>query len=64
MPHLTAFMLEFVLLEEHDCISSRSSYMLRHTITLAIPCAEHRLPGTQVQALCQDMFCTIVFIEK
>lgn len=38
--------------------------MLRHTITLAIPCAEQRLPGTQVQALCQDMFCAIVFIEK
>lgn len=64
MPHLTAFMLEILLLGQHDCINSRSNCMLRHIITSAIPCAEHRLPGTQVQALCQEAFCAIVLIEK
>lgn len=61
MPHLTAFMLEILLLGEHNC---RSDCMLRHTITLAILCAEHRLPGTQMQALCQETICAIVLLEK
>lgn len=54
MPHLIAFMLEILLLGEHDC--SRSNYMWRHTIILASPCAEHWLPGTQVQALVRKCF--------
>lgn len=59
MPHLTASVLEILLLGEHDGINSRSNCMLRHTITLVIPCA-----GTQVQALCQETFCAVVLIEK
>jgi len=33
MPHLTALMLEILLLGECDCINSRSSCRLRHTAT-------------------------------
>lgn len=59
MPHLITFMLEILLLGEHDCIKSRSNYMLRHAVTLASPCAELRLPGTQVQALVRKCFVTL-----